>query len=584
MRATHFKTFVIAIAIVAVIFAFSSCSVPWAKDPVEDFLGALNRQDVDAAADLTDDPAVTSQELQTLFDGLGNTTFNIKESEDESNTTIVSWTVPSGEHVDTYGVIGQSESGKMEWSPRIFDAEISANTRIIYADDKNVDTKILDRRGTVLMNWQTVTVVNASSAALPFTDEIARIVAPVVPTATSETIAEQINSGLVLFALRTEDMSALNGTLESVPGIQMREEGRLLSAGRDFSSPLDSGLSQYWYDYISQGAGWSLRAINPDGDLVKVLGSRLPERPNPISTTVDMGLQGAARRAVDSEKRAATVVAISVSTGGILAVAQNDAASKQGPIALTGLYPPGSTFKTITTAAALERGIVSLDTSVSCPASAEISGRVIPNDNDFDLGIVPMHTAFARSCNTTQGFISKDLEPDDLKNTALSFGLGADYIVPGVTTITGNVPVTDQGAARVESAIGQGEVLASPFGLALMEATLGAGFTVMPSLIHGETTTSDQVSQQIPVKVAKDLRVMMRETVTSGSARSLGDLGALGGKTGTAEVDGQPAHGWFTGIYGDVAFSVFVEGGDSSSPALAISGDFLRDSALDAWR
>ena len=74
---------------------------------------------------------------------------------------------------------------------------------------------------------------------------------------------------------------------------------------------------------------------------------------------------------------------------------------------------------------------------------------------------------------------------------------------------------------------------------------------------------------------------MMRETVSSGSARSLARYENLGGKTGTAEVDGGTAHGWFAGAIDNVAFCSFIEGGDSSGPAVTMSGDFL-DAAGEA--
>ncbi|PRC51714.1 penicillin-binding protein, partial [Mycobacterium sp. ITM-2017-0098] len=83
--------------------------------------------------------------------------------------------------------------------------------------------------------------------------------------------------------------------------------------------------------------------------------------------------------------------------------AQNAPADAQGPIALTGLYPPGSTFKTVTVSAALQAGQVTPDSRRCCPGTENIEGRQIPNDDNFELGDVPLHTAFARSCNTTMG-------------------------------------------------------------------------------------------------------------------------------------------------------------------------------------
>src|SRR5205085_1910998 len=67
----------------------------------------------------------------------------------------------------------------------------------------------------------------------------------------------------------------------------------------------------------------------------------------------------------------------------------------------TGRYPPGSTFKIVTAVAALEAKQVTADSPVACPATTSIGERVVPNDHLFDLGTVPLHTAFARSCNTT---------------------------------------------------------------------------------------------------------------------------------------------------------------------------------------
>jgi cell division protein FtsI/penicillin-binding protein 2 len=81
----------------------------------------------------------------------------------------------------------------------------------------------------------------------------------------------------------------------------------------------------------------------------------------------------------------------------------------------------------------------------------------------------------------------------------------------------------------------------------------------------------------LPTDVTDPLRAMMRQTVTDGTATTLSDVPELGGKTGTAEFgDNTTSHGWFAGISGDIAFATLVVGGDSSAPALTVSGDFLR--------
>ncbi len=110
---------------------------------------------------------------------------------------------------------------------------------------------------------------------------------------------------------------------------------------------------------------------------------------------------------------------------------------------MTGLYPPGSTFKTVTVSAALQAGQVTPDSIVGCPGTENIEGRQIPNDDNFALGDVPLHTAFARSCNTTMGRLAVNLPPDGLTEAAAQLGLGIDYVAPGMTTVTGSVPIAD---------------------------------------------------------------------------------------------------------------------------------------------
>jgi cell division protein FtsI/penicillin-binding protein 2 len=129
----------------------------------------------------------------------------------------------------------------------------------------------------------------------------------------------------------------------------------------------------------------------------------------------------------------------------------------------------------------------------------------------------------------------------------------------------------------VENGIGQGTVTVSPFGLAVAEASLGHGSTITPTLVVGQTTTANTPAAPIPPTIADDLRAMMLQTVSGGTATALQDIPGLGGKTGTAEYgDNTHSHGWFAGIVGDLAFATLVVGGDTSTPAVSVSGDFLR--------
>jgi cell division protein FtsI/penicillin-binding protein 2 len=170
-----------------------------------------------------------------------------------------------------------------------------------------------------------------------------------------------------------------------------------------------------------------------------------------------------------------------------------------------------------------------------------------------------------------------DLPASALPDAAVQFGVGIDFLTPGLVTVTGSVPVAKTPAARVEAAIGQGQVTASPFGMALVAASVVNGHTPEPMIIEGKPATADREVAPAPETVSAALRAMMRETVTGGTATAVRDIADLVGKTGTAEYgDNDGAHGWFIGAQDNLAFAVFVAGAESSVPAVEAAGRWLR--------
>jgi cell division protein FtsI/penicillin-binding protein 2 len=301
-----------------------------------------------------------------------------------------------------------------------------------------------------------------------------------------------------------------------------------------------------------------------------------------ISISLDRAVQNAAQHAVDGQDRQSMIVAIRPSSGEILAVAQNAAADAAGLIATTGLYPPGSTFKMVTAGAALERDMAGPNTLLGCPGEVDIGHRSIPNYGGFDLGVVPMSRAFASSCNTTFAELASRMPPRGLTQAAARYGIGLDYQVDGVPTVTGSVPPTVDLAERTEDGFGQGQVLASPFGMALVAATVAAGRTPVPQLIEGRPATVAGNTAPITEKMLDGLRPMMRLVVTNGTGKDVADCGAVFGKTGEAEFPGG-SHSWFAGYRGDMAFAALIVGGGSSDYAVRMTkrmfdelpGDYL---------
>ncbi|MGX9294563.1 penicillin-binding transpeptidase domain-containing protein [Tsukamurella paurometabola] len=555
-------------------------------DVVTKFATALSGRDAAHAANLTSDPESATKALQATFDGMGDAKPTVTAGKDGEDRTLTwSWALPR-HHGVRFTTKVAAGGGKVTWEPTIVHPDAtSEGARLLYADEKPYSTPVLDRKNAPFMTWQTVTVVNLDPAkAASAADALATRLAAADPTVTAAGLRKTVegkDSPTAVISLRAADAKKV-GRLTGIDGVTVREEGRLLTAAPVLRSPVVAGLEERWRSTVDAAAGSSVTVVDREGRPLRLVDS-FPAAPvQPVRSTLDSGLQRAATAAVAGEKRPTMLVAIRPSTGGILAVAQNAAADKQGPVALTGLYAPGSTFKTITTAAALDAKVTTPDAQLACPGRATFGDRSIPNEDEFALGTVPLHTAFARSCNTTMAGLGTRLGDTALTDTAKRFGLGVDFTIPGVTTVTGSVPAARTPAERVEESIGQGRVTASPFGLAVVEASLAARTMVRPSLFDGEPAPASAQPQPIDPGVADALRTAMRETVTSGTATALRDIEGLGGKTGTAEFgDNTHAHGWFAGIVGDLAFATLVVSGESSAPAVSVSGAFLRAAGGD---
>lgn len=588
------------------------------SDELQEFLSTLERGDLAAAAALTTDPAAAEEALTASIAGLGYPTLTTdtpdgdRRPDQDPVAVEFTWDLGDGEDDaaggdgagDDEATTGASDTGgetadgsrtattsgqagtvkvddqwKVRWEPTILDSRLAEGGRLSYAELLDYDTNITDRTGAPLMQWTPVTAVTLAPDAAGSADAVAALVNAAAPTITGQSIrdgmAEAGDQPYQVVALRPSDIDPIREQLAAVQGVSLPEHGQLIRTDRDLESPAMTGLPDAWLQELQASGGWSVEIDNPGAEPIEVAGAPMGEVDDLVST-LEIRIQEAAQSAVDGSGQAASLVAIQPSTGGILAVAQNSAADQQGPVSLEGRFPPGSTFKVVTTAAALESGVVGPDEIVPCPAQITVSGRTIPNDDDFALGEVPLETAFARSCNTSQAVISDWLEPESMKNTAAQLGLGVGYVVPGLSTYTGSVPVTERGPGRVEAAIGQGEVLASPFGMAVMTASLANnGQMILPQLISGMPAVANDSPEPLPQNVVDTLRRYMEQTVQSGTATAANSIPGLAGKTGTAEVGSGPAHGWFVATVGDIAVAVLIEGADSSVPAVSMAANFL---------
>ena len=343
-----------------------------------------------------------------------------------------------------------------------------------------------------------------------------------------------------------------------------------------------SGLQRALQEQLAGTPGFTVSVVSTDektGDPGREIASVDPKPGSPVQTPLVPAVQNAADAAVAGQPLPTHLVAVRPGTGEILAVSSNEAADVSN--ALGGHFPPGSSMKTMTATALLSAGTLTPDSPVPCPGTTVVDGREFENEDQFDLGTVPLREAFAKSCNTT--FIQQAVALPDgaLAAAAASYGVGAEWNLP-VGIFSGAVPATSTGTTKAADAIGQGEVLMSPAELALVAAAIAGGKPAAPVEVVG-AAPAGKVPAGPAQPVLDALRSMMREVVLSGTAKSLAARGEVYGKTGTAEFGSNTppdAHGWFMGYQlgspqGDVAFAVLVEGGQSSSTAVAVTDAFL---------
>lgn len=581
-----------AAALLAVMLLLAGCSD--AEDRLEStlrsFVDALSRGDAPAAAALTGDEAAASDTLGRLFASLGTdvgfeVTATRREEDSATFTLAATWKFgPEKRNEWSYTTDGTATAAGDDWTigwnaatvaPGLDQGPLSYSTLV-----PQPAARVLDRTGAELLTQHVVTLVDvAPGINANDVNTVAALLNPIAPGVTPASLSADLAAAsgkpVTAITLREEDLAPIEEQLAATPHVTLRPQTRLLATDRALTSPTLAGLSDLWQQRTDAAAGWAIIAETAAG--AQRVGGQDAKPVGDIAATLDIGMQLAAEAALAPLTTPAAIVAIQPSTGDLLVVAQNTPADAQGPIALTGLYPPGSTFKTVTVSAALQAGQVTPDSIVACPGTENIEGRQIPNDDNFDLGDVPLHTAFARSCNTTMGRLAVNLPPDGLTKAAAQLGLGIDYVAPGMTTVTGSVPVADTSALRVEEGIGQGKVTASPFGMALVAATLAHGSVPAPTIVAGEPGVPDRTPEPLPPSVDEQVQAMMRETITGGTATQLQDIPGLLGKTGTAEyIDDQHAHGWFVGIRDDLALAVFVSDAGSSGPAVEAAGRFLR--------
>jgi len=260
-----------------------------------------------------------------------------------------------------------------------------------------------------------------------------------------------------------------------------------------------------------------------------------------------------------------------------------------GPLlnrAAGALYPPGSTFKVVTAAAALENG-VTMDQQLPSPTVYDVpqTSADIRNFGGSSCGAdtLTLTQALTISCNTTFAALGVELGSEKLAAEAEKFGFNkpSPYQLPAATSV---IPPDQDVPATAQSAIGQRDVRVSPLQMATVAATIANGGQRMGPFVARQVVSDkgsvvkrfegEDFGQAIPERVAGDLRDMMLQVVERGTGTAAQIPGLqVAGKTGTAQhARGKAPHAWFIGFTGSgdrqIAVAVVVEeGGNAGSEA-----------------
>lgn len=334
-------------------------------------------------------------------------------------------------------------------------------------------------------------------------------------------------------------------------GLEKQFQSRLASQ--------DSSLSM-----IGSGTGEPFYGIG-----VKETREREQISPSSLITTIDSALQKKVEIIMEEEGITGAVVVLQTETGQVLSMASTPTFnpnaleeylhSQSGELvnkAVQGQYPPGSVFKIVVAAAALESGMVSLDDTFDCDGSTEVNGVTLTCDGKEEgHGKVDFTQAFAKSCNCFFAQAAKTIGAETIIDMAQRLGLSEKVLEGFSEEETGRFPDQEERSYSGLSnlAIGQGSLLTTPLQIAAMTNVIANGGIDRPVSVVRSQNHEEAEGQRVLTNVtAAEVAEMMEKVCTEGTAADSNTHVAIAGKTGSAEAgngtDGV-VHGWFTGYF-----------------------------------
>ena len=530
------------------------------------------------------------------------------DAEDGTRTATYDWTWTLPDDAGTWEYTTTATLTKREdgWAPQLTPAALGpeledGETLAVRAVDPELGT-ITDRDGTQLYGPRDVKVLglDKSQLAADQLDSSARDLAAALGTDADRYAESVAGAGEEAFVpaltIRVSDEGEYDlARAGQVPGFHALEEQRPLAVERDYAPGVLGSLREATAEDVESSGGEiqagdqvatggvlaaeqdailgtsGLEIVATGGEQERPLHEVDPVAGTTVRTTLDDDLQRRATAAIADEDSPSAVIALSASTGDVLAAALGPTGQSY-PVGLVGQYAPGSTFKTVTALSLLRAGVTP-DTELQCPETASVAGRSFKNADSMDpslFGTMPLRSVIAHSCNTALLLQHETVSQAELADAATTLGIGQEAPA-GLDAFMGSIDPADEGVEHAAAMMGQGRVLTSPLAMATVLASVQNGSTVTPRILADE----DQAAPEIPTPLTEDeaaqMQEMLRGVVTDGSLDDFADLPGepVIGKTGTAEYtneEGELAlHSWVIVAQGDLVVAAFVEDGSYGS-------------------
>lgn len=461
---------------------------------------------------------------------------------------------------------------------------------LIFVPDRTRDVNTTTEKIRTLYTERSLTLSTLSS----FTGKMK----PLVPVTLEKNISMEKLAVVEIHALElpgvivevTPVRQYLNGKMTAqiigFTGEISREE--LDHDGSDLLTPGDIigkfGIEKFLDAHLRGKNGAEQVEVNVAGKAVRYLGKIQSEPGDNVVLSIDSALQEEAWKAIGD--RPGAVAVLDPRNGAVLAlvsspsfdpnlfnggISPNDweklAGNRRHPMenrSISGQYPPGSTYKPVIAAAALEEGLITPETTFFCNGTFELGNRTFRCWNSKGHGHISLHRAIVESCDVYFYNLGKLLGVDKIAHYAQAFGLGAPLGIDLTREKGGLIPTRQWKLSRLKEpwqqgetisiAIGQGFNLVTPLQLANIYATLGNGGTLYrPRLVKQlESSAGHVIKEYEPEKLGalplSPQTVQIINKALWGVVNEKGGTGAIlkrkeadvAGKTGTAQVIGLP--------------------------------------------